>query len=99
MLFRSDGTQKNPYSTITKALSQGQVVYACADAAKPYGETITVEKQGTYIFGGLDCSTWIYDATNRTPLMASPGEIPLRIVGDAALRIEDFAITAADVDA
>lgn len=94
-----DGTQENPYATITKALAEGESIYVCAAAAKPYEEAVLIEKAGIYLFGGLDCTTWVYDAALKTPLTAKPGELPLHLRGKATLRIEDFAITAQDAPA
>ncbi|MEZ4314455.1 MAG: hypothetical protein R3F14_41080 [Polyangiaceae bacterium] len=53
---------------------------------------MSVDTKGTYLFGGLDCETWIYDAGNKT-LHAPPGE-SAQVRGSGTLRIEDFWITA-----
>ncbi|MEZ4299538.1 MAG: hypothetical protein R3B70_31610 [Polyangiaceae bacterium] len=94
-----DGTKENPYATISKGLDKGVTVYACADKDKPFAEAARVTSAGTYLFGALDCETWIYDASNKTPLTAPPGEIPLTVLGTGTLRIEDFRVTSADAPA
>lgn len=94
-----EGTQAKPFATITKALTKGESIYVCTDAAKPYEEAVSIEKAGVYLFGALDCETWIYDAAKKTPLTAKSGEVPLKLGGEGTLRVEDFAITAQDAPA
>lgn len=94
-----EGTQAKPFATIMKALTKGESIYVCADAAKPYEEAVSIEKAGVYLFGALDCETWIYGPAKKTPLTAKSGEVPLKIAGTGTLRIEDFAITAQDAPA
>ena len=90
------GTQTAPYKTIGKALTKNAAtVYVCAGKA-PYSEALVVDRKVT-LFGALDCGTWAYDATNKTPVTAPSDAVPLTLASSASgTSVEDFAITAAD---
>jgi hypothetical protein len=89
------GTKEKPLKTITAALGKGTTVYACA-GAMPFSEAVTVSKSVT-LFGGMDCATWAYDATNKTQLTAAADAVPLTLASTAGgSEVHDFAITAAD---
>jgi hypothetical protein len=89
------GTKEKPVKTIGAALGKGTAIYACA-GAMPFSKAVTVSKAAT-LFGALDCTTWGYDATNKTQLTAAADAVPLTL-GSAAggSEVHDFAITAAD---
>jgi hypothetical protein len=89
------GTKEEPLKTITAALGKGTAVYACAGAV-PFTEVVTVSKAVT-LFGALDCTTWGYDATNKTQLTAAADAVPLTLASTAGgSKVHDFAITAED---
>jgi hypothetical protein len=89
------GTKEKPVKTIGVALGKGATVYACA-GAMPFSKAVTVSKAVT-LFGGMDCATWGYDATNKTKLTAATDVVPLTLASTAGgSEVHDFAITAAD---
>jgi hypothetical protein len=90
------GTSKaTPVKTLTVAVTKGSTIYACA-GAMPFDETLAPDKSVT-LFGGLDCTTWIYSSGTKTQLTAAAGAIPLKLT--SAATVHDFAITAADATA
>src|SRR5262245_16214596 len=91
------GTKEKPFARLTKALasSNGKPVYACADAAQPFVEAVTLDSSAQ-IFGGLDCTTWTYVAGTKTKWTAGADELPLRLADGASIAIEDVTIEAAD---
>ncbi len=92
---KGHGTQAAPYKSITKALTKGSTIYACAGNT-PYSEALSLKTEVT-LFGALDCGTWGYDATKKTQLTALSDEVPLTLASMAGgSAVEDFAITAAD---
>jgi hypothetical protein len=89
------GSQALPLKTLGKALAIGKTIYACA-GTKPYTEAVTVAKPAT-LFGGLDCSTWVFSQESPTQLTAAAGAVPLTVSTKAGgTAVYDFAITAAD---
>ncbi|WP_437279642.1 PGRS family protein [Sorangium sp. So ce375] len=96
------GTKADPVKTLSVAISratkQGSAVYACAEEFKEAAEV----PAGMAIFGGLDCAKgWIWAGEEKKTSVA-PGEegIALKVLrGDAAVRIEDVSVHAADAEA
>jgi hypothetical protein len=89
------GTKEKPVKTITAALAKGTTIYACA-GAMPYSEAVVVDTTAT-LFGALDCTSWIYAATKKTALTATPDAVPLSLASTGSgAEVVDFAITAAD---
>jgi hypothetical protein len=86
------GTKEKPVKTIAAGLGKGATVYACA-GAMPFSEAVTVPAAAT-IYGGLDCTSWVYDASNKTQLTAKADAVPLTIGTRGAVEINDFAISA-----
>ena len=92
------GTQAAPYKSITKALTKGSTIYACAGTT-PYSEALSLDTEVT-LFGALDCGTWGYDAANKTQLTALSDMVPLTLASTAGgSAVEDFSIMAADATA
>jgi hypothetical protein len=85
------GTKAKPLKTLKAALARSATVYACAGAT-PFDEAVSIDQAAT-LFGGLDCATWIHDASAPTQLTAGADEVPLRI--SAKVEVADFAFTAA----
>jgi hypothetical protein len=87
------GTKAKPLKTLKAALAKGATIYACAGAA-PFVEAVAIDKAAT-LFGALDCSTWIYDASQKTQLTAEADAIPLSLTSAAGgSELHDFAIVA-----
>ncbi len=95
---KGKGTRAAPYKSITKALTKGSTIYACAGTL-PYSEPLSLDTAVT-LFGALDCGTWGYEASKKTQLTAPSDMIPLTLSSKAGgSEVEDFAITAADATA
>jgi hypothetical protein len=91
----NQGTKEKPLKTLGAALGKGMAIYACAGAT-PFSEVVTVNKAVT-LFGAMDCTSWAYDATNKTQLTAAADAVPLTLTSAASgSELHDFAITAAD---
>ncbi len=89
------GTKEKPLQTLGAAVAKGSTIYACAGAS-PFTEAVVVDK-AVSLYGGLDCTTWAYDAANKTALTASANSVPFTVTGAAgSSAVYDFAITAAD---
>ena len=89
------GSKAAPYASLTFALTKGTTIYACA-GTDAFIEGLTVSAPVTF-YGGLDCSKWVYNASNPTRLTAAPDTIPITFSTKAALSaIHDFTITARD---
>jgi hypothetical protein len=90
------GTQAAPYGTLTKALTKGSTLYACAGAT-PFSEQITVPA-GTQLYGGLDCSSWKYVGdTTKTSITAGAGQVPVTLAMGSGAKLVDLHVLAADV--
>jgi hypothetical protein len=94
-----DGTQGNPFASITHAIgaSSGKNIYVCAGASN-YNEQILVNAttDGLRIYGGFDCNDWSYK-TDRNSSVVSPEPIALRIQGlKKGIYIENVWFQAAD---
>ncbi len=91
-----NGTQAQPYKTLTTALTKakGQPVYVCGEA---FNEAVTVSAK-VELYGALDCAKgWVYDASTKTRLTAATGKAPLTLTGmPTVAEVLDFSITAAD---
>nr|MBA3538272.1 DUF1565 domain-containing protein [Deltaproteobacteria bacterium] len=92
------GTRAAPFATFTRAIAAARAtqkrVYACGGT---YRGNVVVDStlDGTTIFGGLDCTTWTYDATAK-PVISAPN-IPLIVDGVVTgVRFEDIKVVADD---
>ena len=90
------GTQASPYASVSTALAaNATTIYVCAGST-PYSDSLTLDA-GVTIYGGLDCSSWIYNATKPTRLTTASDTIPLTVTTSATnVSVFDFAITSAD---
>ncbi|MCL2779572.1 MAG: hypothetical protein FWD73_16390, partial [Polyangiaceae bacterium] len=91
-----DGTQESPVLTIGKALSLlgGKPnIYVCVGAGS-YTEQVSLDESATVqgIYGGFDCATWQYSASNK-PVVRSPSS-------DVALKIANVrsSVTISDIE-
>lgn len=100
----SDGTTAHPLKTLTRALRvahvAGKIVLACATNGSFNEELmLSASLDGVRLYGGFDCDTWQYDASNKTAVISTE-TTALRI--DALVEgatIEDIAFTATDAAA
>lgn len=89
------GSKGAPLKTISAALKKGTTIYACAGATA-YSETLKLDSAVT-LFGGLDCSSWSYNADRKTQLRAAADTIPLTLSASARnTSVYDFGIASAD---
>ena len=87
------GTQASPYASISAALAaHATTIYVCAGATA-YTEAISLSTKVT-IYGGLDCSTWAYNASTPTQLTAAAVPVTLTS-GATGSAINDFEVKAA----
>src|SRR6266496_3238755 len=91
------GTRAAPYKTIGKAIqtatSGSRHVYACATAGA-YDEFVTIDASVS-LFGGFDCSTWVYATTGGAQITPSKSGISLTVKASSVV-IEDMRIEAKD---
>jgi hypothetical protein len=94
-----DGTEKNPYRTLGKAIEaaaeEGKRVFACRG---PYMEAVTVPG-GAALYGGLDCSAdeWGPSTGEKSEILGPVDAIALRLLGGAgagSISIEQFSVKA-----
>jgi hypothetical protein len=89
------GTKASPYKTVMKGLAaaQGKNVYVCAGT---YAEAVTIEGalDGSRLFGGFDCSSWVYAASNRPVMKPASGSALVAKALTRGLRVEDVEFDA-----
>jgi hypothetical protein len=96
------GTRAHPLKTIGQAMDAAagtaQRVYVCAGH---YSEALDVRPglDGTSVYGGLDCATWTYAASNR--VVVAPAQAGYALVAEglqAGVTFEDVEFDAQDAD-
>lgn len=94
-----EGTKEKPLKTLAVAVAmasgKGKPVYACAET---FEEALVLDVS-VELFGGLECGNgWKYvGSATKTMLTAGADVIPLVVTSGAqAVRVEDFAVHAAD---
>jgi hypothetical protein len=89
------GTKALPYASVAKGLTaaQGKNVYVCAAT---YTQAVIVEGSldGTRLFGGFDCASWDYAASQRPVIKPSSGPALVVKALTKGLRIEDVEFDA-----
>src|ERR1700690_561896 len=96
------GTRAQPVKTLGHAMTiakgSGQRVYACAGN---YAESLAggVSRDGTSVYGGLDCATWSYGAGNQVVVAPSQTGYALDVEGlMSGVTFEDVEFDAQDAN-
>ncbi len=96
-----DGSKEHPYATIANAMHQAATtgtpavnrVYACGTFTAPV--TVTAADDGVTVYGGFDCTTWVYSAATPTTVAPMGAGYALQVSGlTTGVKFEDFAFTA-----
>ena len=97
-----EGTRKNPYATIGKAVSAAHStsrrVYACANEGS-FTESLIFDEasDGSRLYGGFDCVSWGSIANLLTRIESST-TTGIKVTNlTSGLRMEDFEITASGI--
>ena len=92
-----NGSQSSPYGTVAAAVSglgQATRIYICG------GETFegSIElPSDVSIFGGVDCASWRFQATNPKPEILGSADLPaIEISGSGAGTLSFLRVTGAD---
>lgn len=97
----SDGTRAHPYSSIAAALHRATAdrkrVYVCDDGTG-YAESLTIDGvlDGLQIFGGFECSTWIYSVSQRARLTAPASPVLTIARLSKGIMLEGIDVVAPD---
>ncbi|HTQ47062.1 MAG TPA: hypothetical protein VMI75_30110, partial [Polyangiaceae bacterium] len=93
-----NGSKALPYASIAKAASIAATgkkrVYACGTFTSAVA--LTSSDDGVTIYGGLDCTTWVYSASMPTTVAPSAAGYALQVTGagTTGVTFEDFVFTA-----
>lgn len=96
------GTRAAPVKTIAHGMDRAEStgkgdVFVCAGAF-PEALVVDASRDGLRVYGGLDCGTWSYVATDVVTV-APPGGSALTIEGlTAGVTFEDMVLSAPDAD-
>jgi hypothetical protein len=93
------GTRASPFRTIAEGMDSAKSsgkphVYVCSGS---YAEALVVSasRDGLSVFGGLDCTTWAYSASNVVTVAPGQPGVALDVEGLATgVTFEDVAIVA-----
>jgi hypothetical protein len=91
-----DGTKEKPFGTIGHAMdvAAGGIkrVYACGTFTS--GVSVAAPDDGVTVYGGLDCTTWAYNASAPTKVAPTSPGYALQVTGASGVTFEDFAFTS-----
>ena len=93
-----NGSKALPYASIAKAASIAATgkkrVYACGTFTSAVA--LTSSDDGVTIYGGLDCTTWVYSASMPTTVAPSAAGYALQVTGagTTGVTFDDFVFTA-----
>lgn len=91
-----NGTKEMPFATITHAMGVAAAgnkrVYACGTFTSPV--TVTSADNGVTVYGGLDCSSWAYNAATPTSVAPDTVGYALQVTGVTGVTFEDFTFTS-----
>ena len=90
-----DGSQADPMGSIAEAaqnLAGKQAIYVCG--ADTLSGSVDLPG-GVSLFGGLDCASWTYGASNSKPtLLGDADSIALRISGSGTSTVQSMRVEA-----